>query len=39
VEEALNGYERGMEEMKRVALQLRPDIVPARLTVPPGGFR
>jgi predicted nucleic acid-binding Zn-ribbon protein len=39
VEEALNGYERGMEEMKRVALQLRPDIVPARLTVPPGDFR
>jgi len=39
VEEALKGYERGMEDMKRVALGLRPDIDPARLFVPPGGFR
>ncbi|CAN6202354.1 unnamed protein product [Urochloa humidicola] len=39
VEEALKGYERGMEDMKRVALGLRPDIDPARLAVPPGGFR
>ncbi|CAN6214900.1 unnamed protein product [Urochloa humidicola] len=39
VEEALKGYERGMEDMKRVALRLRPDIDPARLAVPPGGFR
>nr|XP_034589822.1 uncharacterized protein LOC117852017 [Setaria viridis] len=39
VEEALMGYERGMEDMKRVALGLRPDIDPARLSVPPGGFR
>ncbi|CAL5046317.1 unnamed protein product [Urochloa decumbens] len=38
-EEALKGYERGMEDMKRVALRLRPDINPARLAVPPGGFR
>lgn len=39
VEEALKGYERGLEDMKRVALKLRPDIDPARLNVPPGGFR
>ncbi|CAN6214901.1 unnamed protein product [Urochloa humidicola] len=39
VEEALKGYERGMDDMKRVALRLRPDIDPARLAVPPGGFR
>ncbi|CAN6202352.1 unnamed protein product [Urochloa humidicola] len=39
VEEALKGYERGMDDMKRVALRLRPDIDPARLFVPPGGFR
>ncbi|CAN6190586.1 unnamed protein product [Urochloa humidicola] len=39
VEEVLKGYVRGMEDMKRVALRLRPDIDPARLAVPPGGFR
>ena len=39
VEEALKGYERGMEDMKRVAVGLRPDIDPARLFVPPGGFQ
>ncbi|CAN6172734.1 unnamed protein product [Urochloa humidicola] len=39
VEEALKGYERGIEDMKRVVLRLRPDIDPARLIVPPGGFR
>ncbi|CAL5051346.1 unnamed protein product [Urochloa decumbens] len=38
-EEALKAYERGMEDMKRVALRLRPDIYPARLAVPPGGFQ
>ncbi|CAL5044281.1 unnamed protein product [Urochloa decumbens] len=38
-EEALKAYERGMEDMKRVAIRLRPDIDPARLAVPPGGFR
>jgi predicted nucleic acid-binding Zn-ribbon protein len=38
-EEALKGYERGMEDMKRVALSLRFGIDPARLSVPPGGFR
>ena len=39
VEEALKGYERGLEDMKRVAVGLRPDIDPARLFVPPGGFQ
>ncbi|CAD6337507.1 unnamed protein product [Miscanthus lutarioriparius] len=39
VEEALKGYERGMEDMKRVALRLRPDIDAAQLFVPPGGFQ
>ncbi|OEL33593.1 hypothetical protein BAE44_0005390 [Dichanthelium oligosanthes] len=39
LEAALEAYERGMEDMKRVALGLRPDIDPARLSVPPGGFR
>ncbi|CAL5046319.1 unnamed protein product [Urochloa decumbens] len=38
-EEALKAYERGMEDMKRVAIRLRPDIDPARLAVPPGGFQ
>ena len=39
VEEALKGYERGMEDMKRVALRLRPDVDAAQLLVPPGGFQ
>jgi len=39
VEEALKGYERGLEDMKRVAVGLRPDVDPARLFVPPGGFQ
>jgi hypothetical protein len=39
VEAALKGYERGMEDMKRVALRLRPDIDAAQLFVPPGGFQ
>ncbi|XP_039804804.1 uncharacterized protein LOC120669045 [Panicum virgatum] len=39
VEEAFKGYERGLEDMKRVAVGLRPDIDPARLFVPPGGFQ
>ncbi|KAL6606732.1 hypothetical protein ACP70R_042385 [Stipagrostis hirtigluma subsp. patula] len=39
VEEALKGYERGMEDMKRVAVGLCPGIDEARLIVPPGGFR
>jgi hypothetical protein len=39
VEEALKGYERGLEDMKRVALRLRPDVDAAQLFVPPGGFQ
>lgn len=39
MEEAFKGYERGMEDMKRVALALRLDINEAQLVVPPGGFR
>ncbi|KAL6606731.1 hypothetical protein ACP70R_042384 [Stipagrostis hirtigluma subsp. patula] len=39
VEEALKGYERGMEDMKRVAVGLCPGIDESRLVVPPGGFQ
>ncbi|CAD6337506.1 unnamed protein product [Miscanthus lutarioriparius] len=39
VEEALKGYERGMEDMKRVALRLRPDVDAVQLFVLPGGFQ
>ncbi|KAJ1258247.1 hypothetical protein BS78_10G060300 [Paspalum vaginatum] len=38
-QEVLKAYERGLEDMKRVALRLRPDIDPAQLFVPPGGFQ
>ncbi|KAL6898061.1 hypothetical protein ACP4OV_006657 [Aristida adscensionis] len=39
VEEALKGYERGMEDMKRVAVKLCPGVDESRLFVPHGGFR
>lgn len=36
-EHALEGYERGMEHMKLVALRRYPYLDAARLVVPPGG--
>jgi regulator of replication initiation timing len=38
-ERELQGYERGMEDMKRAALRRYPNLDPARLVVPLHGHR